>query len=78
MSTYTKDLKALKEITNWDNVGYKVPNHTYIINGQGHCVGYKTTGTKRYTQFKSPMKQFSKSRRKFIELKPVEKYMRTG
>ena len=52
MSTYMKDLKALKEITNWDDVGYKVPNHTYILNEHGQCVGFKATGTKKYTQFK--------------------------
>jgi hypothetical protein len=38
-------------------------------------VGYRKSGTKEYIQFNKPMKQFSKSRRKFIELKPVEKYI---
>ena len=70
--------KALKEITTWDDAGYKVLNHTYILNEHGQCVGFKATGTKKYTQFKSPMKQFSKSRRKFVELKPASKYMRNG
>jgi hypothetical protein len=70
--------KALKEITQWDDAGYKVLNHTYILNEHGHCVGFRSTGTKKYTEFKSPMKQFSKSRRKFIELKPASKYMRNG
>jgi hypothetical protein len=65
-------LRAFKEITKWDD---NTPNHTYILNEQGHLVGYRKTSTKEYIQFKSPMKQFSKTRRKFIELKPVEKYM---
>jgi hypothetical protein len=71
-------LRAFKEITNWDDAGYAVPNHTYILNEHCQCVGFKATGTKKYTQFKSPMKQFSKSRRKFVELKPASKYMRNG
>ena len=67
-------LKAFKEITQWDT---PTPNHIYILNDQGHLVGYRKTGTKEYIEFKKPMKLFSKSRRKFIELKPVEKYMRS-
>jgi len=65
-------LRAFKEITDWGD--YKVPNHTYILNEKGECVGYKKSGG-GYTQFNNPQKQFSKSRRKFVELKPAEKYM---
>ena len=59
----------LKEITKWDDAGYKVPNHTYIVRPDGHLSGYIKTGTKEEIMFKSPMKQFSKSRRKFVDLK---------
>jgi len=65
-------LRAYKEITKWDD---NTPNHTYILNEQEQLVGYVKTGTKEYVQFNKPMKQFSKARRKFIELKPVEKYI---
>ena len=65
-------LKAFKEITEWDD---NIPNHVYILNSQSQLVGYRKSGTTEYIQFNKPMKQFSKSRRKFIELKPVEKYM---
>ena len=68
-------LKAYKELTKWDDLGYAVPNHTYIINEHGHLVGFRSTTTKEYKQFNKPMKTFSKSRRKFIELKPAERYM---
>ena len=71
-------LRAFKEITVWEDVGYKVPNHTYILNAAGQCVGFRSTTTKVYTQFTNPMKNFSKSRRKFIELFPVEKYMKNN
>ena len=56
-------MKYLKEITDWE-----ISNHTYMVNDAGHLVGYIKTGTKEEIIFKSPMKQFSKSRRKFITL----------
>lgn len=65
-------LRAFKEITEWE---VPTPNHTYILNDQGHLVGYIKTGTKDYIELSKPMKLFSKSRRKFVELKPVEKYI---
>jgi hypothetical protein len=68
-------LRAFKEITNWDDCNHKVLNHTYVINEQGHLVGFRSSKSKLYTEFSKPMKSFSKSRRKFIELIPVEKYM---
>lgn len=68
-------LRAFKEITQWDN---NFPNHTYILNEKDELVGFRSTVTKQYKQFKKPMKQFAKSRRKFIELKPVEKYMESA
>ena len=58
------ELTYLKEITDWE-----VSNHTYIVNKYLHLVGYIKTGTKKEIMFKSPMKQFSKSHRKFVELK---------
>ena len=61
MNTY------LKEITDWGE--YPYPNHTYIVNKAMQLVGYIKTGTKEEIIFKSPMKQFSKSRRKFVALK---------
>lgn len=57
-------MKYLKEITDWD-----IPNHTYMLNDKNELVGYIKTGTKEEIIFKSPMKQFSKTRRKFVQLK---------
>tara|TARA_Y200000002_G_scaffold14855_1_gene11823 strand:+ start:753 stop:947 length:195 start_codon:yes stop_codon:yes gene_type:complete len=62
-------MKYLKEITDWSDAKCSVPNHTYMVNDAGHLVGYIKTGTKEEIIFKSPMKQFSKSRRKFVDLK---------
>ena len=62
-------MKYLKEITDWSDAKCPVPNHTYIVNDALHLVCYIKTGTKEEIIFKSPMKQFSKSRRKFVDLK---------
>jgi len=63
-------MKYFKEITQWDdNLGYKVPNHTYILDNAEHCVGYIKEGTTEEIIFGKPMKQFSKSRRKFVKIK---------
>lgn len=61
-------MKYLKEITDWSESKTTVPNHTYIVDDAGHLVGFIKTGTKEEIIFKKPLKQFSKSRRKFITL----------
>ena len=41
-------VEYLKEITVWDKVKeFKVPNHTYMVNDDGHLVGYNKTVTKK-------------------------------
>jgi len=63
-------VEYLKEITVWDKVKeFKVPNHTYMVNDDGHLVGYIKTGTKKEIIFEKPIKNFSKSWRKFVILK---------
>ena len=62
----TRSMKYLKEITEWDS---NIPNHTYILNNKNELVGYIKTGTKDEIMFKKPMKQFTRTRRKFVELK---------
>ena len=60
-------MQYLKEITDWGD--YPTPNHTYMVNDAGNCVGYIKTGTQDEIWFKKPKKLFSKSRRKFVKLK---------
>jgi len=62
----TRSMKYLKEITEWDS---NIPNHTYILNDKNELMGYIKTGTKDEIMFKKPMKQFTRTRRKFVELK---------
>ena len=54
------ELTYLKEITDWE-----FPSHTYIVNKKMELVGYIIEGTKKEVIFKTPMKNFSKSWRKF-------------
>ena len=61
-------LKYLKEITQWTDAP-NTPNHTYIFDENNACVGYIPTGTKEETIFTQPIKNFSKTRRRFVELK---------
>ena len=63
------ELTYLKEITDWTEAKCSIPNHTYIVNKKMELVGYIKTGTKDEIIFKSPMKQFTKSWRKFVTLK---------
>ena len=54
-------VKHIKETTDW-----KFSNHTYILNEKNELVGYIKEGTKEEIIFKSPMKNFSKSKRTFV------------
>ena len=59
-------LKYLKEVTQWND---STPNHIYIFDDKDQNVGYIKDGTCQKIMYKSPMKGFSKSRRKFVEIK---------
>ena len=56
---------ALKETTKWKD---NIPNHTYILNEDGHLSAYIKAGSGEYHEFKKPFKTFSKSRRTFKEV----------
>ena len=60
-------MKILKEITEWDEMDYTVPNHTYAINDGGKMVAYRKTGTKEWIVFPKA-RMFDRARRKFITL----------
>ncbi len=55
-------MEILRETTVW-STGYKVPNHTYILDGS-KLVGYIQEGKTEPFMFKIPQ-SFSKSGRKF-------------
>jgi hypothetical protein len=60
-------MKILKEITEWNETEYTVPNHTYAINDAGKMAAYRKTGTKDWIVFSKP-RMFDRTRRKFITL----------
>jgi hypothetical protein len=59
-------MQALKETTQWPNKAS--PNHTYLLDGT-NLVAYIRYGTSEAKYFTAPIKGFSKSGRKFVELK---------
>lgn len=60
-------MQYLQETTDWGET--PVANHIYIVNDAKQLVGYIKQGTTEEIIFKSPMKQWSKARRKFKVLK---------
>lgn len=58
-------MKYLKETTDWSNVEYRVPNHTYIFD-QDRCVGYIVNGEVK--MFDQPLKRFARKGRQFKDV----------
>lgn len=56
-------MQALQETTEWPNKAS--PNHTYLLDGD-KLVAYIRSGTTKPKYFTTPIKGFSKSRRKFV------------
>ena len=70
------NVQILKEITADWKVDFKMPNHTYLISKErdkthDKMVGYIKEGTTEVIWLKNAM-TFSKSHRKFKELKSYE------
>jgi hypothetical protein len=57
-------LTFLKETTADWKADYRVPNHTYIMNGTS-CVGYVKEGTTEKIMFSKPSSQFNRKGRTF-------------
>ena len=55
-------IQILREITNWGD--QKIANGDYYVNSHGYLVRYMPPG-KACKMFKTPIKNFSKSRRQF-------------
>ena len=59
-------MEYLQEVTDWGD--HNIPNHIYIVNSAGQLAGYIKQNTTEEIMFKSPKKQWSKARRKFIKI----------
>lgn len=63
------DFNILREVTDWSEAGYDVPNHDYILNNtQERMIAYRKNGCDEWEKFIKPI-PFSKTRRKFKRLK---------
>ena len=63
-------IEILQEVTDWGDK--KISNGIYHVNGAGQLVQYNDK------VFKTPMKQFSKSRRKFTKIGEREEELAPG
>jgi hypothetical protein len=63
-------IEILQEVTDWGDK--KISNGIYHVNGAGQLVQYNDK------VFKNPMKQFSKSRRKFKKIGEREEELAPG
>ena len=63
-------MKYLRETTDWKDCEYRVPNHTYIVEGGrgGRMLGYIKAGTSEKIMFNGP-RQFNRKNRTFEEVK---------
>ena len=59
-----------REVTVWDKCAYEQKNHVYITQGT-NLLGYVPVGGKD-VRFKQPLKQWSVTRRKFVDLTKKE------
>ena len=58
------NISAYREITDWSDTEYHVPNHTYLFDGKSNILAYAIAGTEEVVTFSKPMK-VSTTRRKF-------------
>ena len=63
------EFRMLREVTDWKDAPYVVPNHDYLLNKtQERCIAYRKQGHTEWEKFTKPL-TFSKTRRKFKNLK---------
>jgi len=55
-------ISVLQEVTDWS-----IPNGMYHVDKNGHLVAYQAPEAELKV-FSTPMKQFSKTRRKFVKV----------
>lgn len=65
-------ISYLKETTDWRKCDYVQPQHIYMVESGGSLLGYVKNGTTTPFWFSKPMRQWSQTRRKFVELTSAE------
>jgi hypothetical protein len=61
-------ISAYKEITEWDNSDFVVPNHTYLFDGKSNILAYVKASNDELVILPKPMK-IDTRRRKFEKVK---------
>lgn len=61
-------ISAYKEITEWNEPDFVVPNHTYLFDGKSNILAYARESDGQVTVFKKPLPMDTR-RRKFIKVK---------
>jgi hypothetical protein len=61
-------ISAYKEVTEWDNSEFVVPNHTYLFDGKSNILAYAKASNNELVILHKPLK-IDTRRRKFIKVK---------
>ena len=61
-------ISAYKEVTEWNEDEYKVPNHIYLFDGKSNILAYAKESSDEVTIFKKPLPMDTR-RRKFEKVK---------
>ncbi len=61
-------ISAYKEVTEWDNSEFVVPNHTYLFDGNSNILAYAKASNDELVILHKPLK-LDNRRRKFVKVK---------
>jgi len=61
-------ISAYKEVTEWDNSEFVVPNHTYLFDGKSNILAYAKASNDELVILHKPLPMDTR-RRKFIKVK---------
>ena len=64
-------ISAYKEVTEWNEPEFVVPNHIYLFDGKSNILAYARESDGQVTVFKKPLPMDTR-RRKFIKVKHKE------
>ena len=64
-------ISAYKEVTEWNESEFVVPNHTYLFDGKSNILAYARESDGQVMVFKKPLPMDTR-RRKFVKVKHKE------
>lgn len=64
-------ISAYKEVTEWDNSEFVVPNHTYLFDGKSNILAYAKASNNEVVILHKPLPMDTR-RRKFVKVKHKE------